>query len=234
MRYLRLIDAAIIATGMALLSWSFLMRPIAHDHSLDLISRVVSLAYPAADVLLLAMVVRLLTSPGARSTSYRMLCGALSLLLSADIAYAVVNMISKYDRGVMDAGWLLSYVLWGTAALYPSLRALSEVAPERAGRFTRRRLALLATTSLLAPAILAEQGFTHPGHIDWQAICAGAVVLFLLVLPRMSGLVAQVQDQAAPAGSAGPQRRADRCAQSSRLGPEPGAAPRQRAAVGST
>jgi hypothetical protein len=134
----------------------------------------------------------------ARSTSYRLLCTALSLLLSADIAYAAVNMISSYDGGVMDAGWLMSYALWGTAALHPSMRALSEVAPERAGRFTRRRLALLATTSLLAPAILAEQGFSHPGHVDWQAICVGAVVLFLLVLTRMSGLVSQVPVGATP------------------------------------
>jgi diguanylate cyclase (GGDEF)-like protein len=191
-----LIDAAIIATGMALLSWSFLMRPIVQDDTLGLTTRLVSLAYPAADVLLIAMAVRLITSPGARSASYRLVCGALGLSLFADISYAVVNMISSYDGGVMDAGWLLSYVVWGSAALHPSMRALSEVAPDRTTRFTRRRLAMLAATSLLAPAILAEQGFRHPQLIDWQAVCVGSVVLFLLVLTRMAGLVSQVQDQA--------------------------------------
>jgi hypothetical protein len=61
-----LIDAAIIATGLGLLSWTFLMKPIAADPSLSLPERLISLAYPLADVLLLAMAARLATSPGAR------------------------------------------------------------------------------------------------------------------------------------------------------------------------
>jgi diguanylate cyclase len=67
-----LIDA-LITTGLGLLSWAFLMRPIATDPSLTLGSRLISLAYPLADVLLLAVLARLVTSPGARSASYRML-----------------------------------------------------------------------------------------------------------------------------------------------------------------
>jgi hypothetical protein len=35
------------------------------------------------------------------------------------------------------------------------MRSLSEVAPDRARRFSHRRLALLATTSLMVPAVLA-------------------------------------------------------------------------------
>jgi diguanylate cyclase (GGDEF)-like protein len=87
-------------------------------------------------------------------------------------------------------------VIWGAAALHPSMRSMSEVAPDRAVRFSHRRLALLATTSLMAPAVLVEQGLRHQ-PIDVGAIAIGSVVLFLLVVLRMSGLVAQVQDQAA-------------------------------------
>ena len=50
---------------------------------------------------------------------------------------------------------------------------------------------------MLAPAVLVQQGLTDPTRVDWLAVSIGAVVLFLLVLARMSGLVAQVQDQAA-------------------------------------
>jgi len=62
-----LLDASVIATGLALLSWTFLMRPVTDDVSLDLVARLVSLAYPTVDVLLLAMVARLLFSPGTRA-----------------------------------------------------------------------------------------------------------------------------------------------------------------------
>ena len=191
-----LIDAAIIATGLGLLSWTFLMKPIAADPSLSLTERLISLAYPLGDVLLLVMVARLATSPGARTVAYRLLGLALVLLLGADIGYAVLNLVSSYEGGLIDAGWLLSYVVWGAAALHPSMRSLSEVAPDRAVRFSHWRLALLATTSLMAPAVLTEQGLRHQ-PIDVAAIVLGSVVLFLLVVLRMAGLVAKVQDQAA-------------------------------------
>jgi len=191
-----LIDASIIATGLGLLSWIFIMEPVAADLSLSLSERLISLAYPLADVLLLAMVARLLTGPGARTTAYRLLAAGLGLLLLADIAYAGLTMFSVYAGGPVDAGWLLSYVLWGAAALHPSMRALSEVAPEQATRLSPSRLALLTATSLIAPAVLAYQHLQHQA-IDALAIVLGSVVLFLLVVMRMSGLVSQVQDQAA-------------------------------------
>jgi diguanylate cyclase len=191
-----LIDATIIATGLGLLSWTFVMKPIATDPSLSLTERLISLAYPLGDVLLLAMVARLVTSPGARTATYRLLGLALLLLLGADIGYAVLALVSSYEGGLVDAGWLLSYVVWGAAALHPSMCSMSEVAPDQAARFTHWRLALLATTSLMAPAVLVQQGLRHQ-PIDVGAIAVGSVVLFLLVVLRMAGLVAQVQGQAA-------------------------------------
>jgi diguanylate cyclase (GGDEF)-like protein len=191
-----LIDAAIIATGLGLVSWTFLMKPIAADPSLSLPERLISLAYPLGDVLLLVMVARLVTSPGARTTAYRLLGLALVLLLAADVGYAVLNLVSSYEGGLVDAGWLVSYVVWGAAALHPSMRSMSEVAPDHAARFSHWRLALPATTSLMAPAVLFQQGLRHQ-PIDVGAITLGSVVLFLLVVLRMAGLVAQVQGQAA-------------------------------------
>jgi diguanylate cyclase (GGDEF)-like protein len=192
-----LLDAAIISTGRALLTWAFIMRPTSTDDTMTGFERLVSLAYPVCDVLLLAMAARLFTTPGARTASYRLLAAALVLLCGSDIGYSVLTSTIGYEGGAVDAGWLLSYVAWGAAALHPSMRSLSETAPERAARLTRGRLALLTTTSLLAPAVLVYQGITEPARVDWRAVSLGSVVLFLLVLARMSGLVAQVQDQAA-------------------------------------
>jgi diguanylate cyclase (GGDEF)-like protein len=192
-----LLDASIVSTGLALLAWAFIMRPLAADTELTGLEKLVLIAYPAGDVLLIAMVARLLTTPGARTASYRLLIAALMLTLAADIPYAYVTTTGVYDGGLMDAGWLLSYVAFGSTALHPSMRSLSETAPDRPTRLTGRRLGLLTATSLLAPTMLVHQGLTDPRHIDWQAASAGGITLFLLVLARMSGLVAQVQDQAA-------------------------------------
>jgi diguanylate cyclase (GGDEF)-like protein len=57
---------------------------------------------------------------------------------------------------------------------------------------------LLTMTSLMAPALLAYQGWwLGVAEIDVGAIVLGCATLFLLVVARMSGLVSQVQDQAA-------------------------------------
>jgi diguanylate cyclase len=114
-----LIDALIITTGLGLLSWTFLMRPIASDPSLTAGTRLISIAYPLADVLLLAVLARLYTSPGARSTSYRLLAAAVLLQLGADIVYAGLTVTGAYSGGLIDLGWMASYLCWGGAALHP-------------------------------------------------------------------------------------------------------------------
>src|SRR5215831_19476887 len=59
-----LIDSLIVTIGVGLLSWTFLMAPTAHDHTLSLGIKLVSIAYPLMDVLLLAVTVRLAVGAG--------------------------------------------------------------------------------------------------------------------------------------------------------------------------
>src|SRR5919199_5508945 len=157
-----LLDAMIIAAGLGLLSWTFLMRPIAADDSLDLTGQLVSLAYPLADVVLLAMLARLLTSPGARTASFRLLTVALLTLLVADVGYAALTSFASYDGGAVDALWIASYAAWGAAALHPSMRAISDAVAVDPTPFTFRRFALLGATTLVAPGVLAQEGLSAP------------------------------------------------------------------------
>src|ERR1700735_2569031 len=48
-----LVDAMIVTIGLALLSWVFLIAPYAHDATLDLGTKLVSIAYPLGDILIL-------------------------------------------------------------------------------------------------------------------------------------------------------------------------------------
>lgn len=190
-----LIDASIIATGLTLVVWTFIMREIPNADD-SLLGRLTSMLYIIGDVLLLSMIGRLVIAPGARTASYRLLVTALSVLLIGDIAYSYTTTVGAYEGGLINLGWLTSYVLIAAAALHPSMRTLSETAPERTERLTRRRAALLTATTLLAPMILIEQGIFETRDIAWEAIAICASILFLLVLVRMFGLVAQVQVQA--------------------------------------
>src|SRR6202050_4758362 len=59
-----LIDALILTAGLALLSWTYLILPYVHNPTLSWLQKSVAISYPLGDVLILAMLARLL-APGA-------------------------------------------------------------------------------------------------------------------------------------------------------------------------
>jgi hypothetical protein len=68
-----LIDAVIITTGLALLSWVYLVIPDFQTVGLSGLEQFISVAYPLGDVLVLAMLVRLIGGCGLRIRSMRLL-----------------------------------------------------------------------------------------------------------------------------------------------------------------
>ena len=188
-----LIDAAISATGLGLVYWVFVIDPILADGTLPLLTRTITIAYPTAGVLLFAIVSQLLTSTGRKTPSRWLLIAGGALMLASGVLYSLIAALPVDIGGLIGTGFMFSYVCWAGAALHPSMRAVNAQPPARRG-FGKGRLATLALATLLAPAVLFVQGMRH-GTVDWLAIGIGAVVLFLLVLIRMSGFVTQVQAQ---------------------------------------
>jgi hypothetical protein len=92
-----LIDPAIVATGLGLVFWVFVMHPIAADSTASSLERFIGVAYPAGDALLLAMLARFFTSTGQRTASGRLLGLAALLLLVADVSYSLVSLYSDDD-----------------------------------------------------------------------------------------------------------------------------------------
>jgi len=165
------------------------MRPYTSDPGLTLLEQVISISYPLADLVLVTFAARLAIGPGVRTKSYYLLGASILTLLVADTWYSVMLLNETYQTGSPpDTGFLLSYVLWGAAALHPSMSRLSDPSPDPEVGITRGRLILLAAASLLPTAILTIQSIQGDESDVW--VTRGAtVVLFLLVLTRMSGLV---------------------------------------------
>jgi signal transduction histidine kinase len=189
-----LIDATIITTGVGMLSWVFLIGPYVHLPDLSLTERLVSIAYPLGDVLLLAVAVRLWRTGANGAVAARLLAFGLLALLAVDTFYGLSVLNGAWQvGGPIDAGWMLYYLALGLAALHPSMVSLSEPTPSST-RLTRTRLALLAAASLMAPAMLVIQT-AREEPIDVGVIAGGSVVLFLLALARMGGLASEVASQ---------------------------------------
>ncbi|GGQ50701.1 putative bifunctional diguanylate cyclase/phosphodiesterase [Couchioplanes azureus] len=189
-----LVDATILATGLGLVFWVVMMEPLAADSTAPMLERLVSVAYPAADVLLLALLARLAFGVASWTPTMRLLAVGVVLLLIGDTGYSLLDLYTDSDGTYLDAMFLLSYVTWGAAALHPSMCPPAAVARAES-RMTAGRILLLGTSSLLGPVLLLVPRIG--GNIrDRSAIGIGAIVLFLLVLLRMSGFVGQVQRQA--------------------------------------
>jgi diguanylate cyclase (GGDEF)-like protein/PAS domain S-box-containing protein len=184
-----LIDAAIIATGMGVLSWVFLMNPYVEDYALSVLERSISIAYPIMDLLLLAVAARLAVTPGSPAPAYRLLSLSLVYLLIADAIYAKMLLDGTYYTGSLPDLWfLLSYVFWGAAALHPTMHTVSKPARKPSTKVSRVRLALLAGASLTALIVYGIQE-VRGEPVDASVIIGGCAVLLLLVSARMFGIL---------------------------------------------
>jgi diguanylate cyclase (GGDEF)-like protein/PAS domain S-box-containing protein len=183
------IDSLIISVGIALLSWVFLVAPNIHLSGLTTLEKAVSAAYPLGDILLLAAAVRLAVDNGKRAPAFYLLVGSIVSLLAVDSAYTYALLTDAYNHQLSyDVGWIAFYLLWGAAALHPSMRTLEEPALETRTRLTPMRLGLLAAACLIAPGVRFYQALGDP---DVLVLIVASALLFLLVVARMAGLVRQ-------------------------------------------
>ena len=185
------LDTLVVFCGVVLVQWVFFIDPYNHVHFGNEAARLVSMAYPAVDVLLLVAVAQLLVGPGGRTVAYRLLLASFSLWVVADEIYGL-NASSYKGGSWLDAFWLAAYVAWGAAALEPSMARIAEADRRRLPRLTTMRLALLSAALLAAPAILLLERIAHH-RVHSYVLGFGGAVLAGLVLLRLGGLVRAVE-----------------------------------------
>lgn len=195
-----LLDAAILATGTAVVAGVFVIAPIAGDSTLTVMGKVTSSSYPIGDVLLLGILARLWTTPGARTTAFKLLAGAFAFTLSADALYNYVVLQGGYSSSLVlvvnDFLWLGAYVLIAGAAWSPSVRDRSGPQPGREDLADPTKRMAVLTGGLLLPAF-ALLGDTLDGEgVSGLLIATGSILLSILVLARMAGLLSVVRAQA--------------------------------------
>jgi len=192
-----LLDTAILTVGLGLPYWIFLIAPAWSAEAEPLLTRLVGAAYPFGDVLLIAMLMRLSTGGRWGNASSRLVTGSIGIVLVADTTFAISAFLPAFAAytHLFDFGWLTAYVLWGAAALHPSMAALSTPAPERAESTSAARMVMLAAAVAIGPAILTiEMILAIPLDNLLVAISSGLMVP--LVLVRMIRMVHQLENQA--------------------------------------
>src|SRR5205823_10209312 len=141
-----------------------------------------SVAYPLGDLLLGGMILRLAVGRGTRTPAFYLLVGSVVALLLTDSKYTYILVTSTYNGSGsgLDAGWGLFFLLWGAAALHPSMATLGQRVPEPERTTNQRRLLILASVVLMAPTVQAIQAIRGKDS-DAVIVAAASAVLFILV-----------------------------------------------------
>ncbi len=184
-----LVDALTLTAGVGLLSWIFLIEPQIRDPQLNAIEKLIAVAYPLYDVLILAVIVQMIASFRRTTSTIFLVVGGVGLLV-ADVIYGYQQLNGTWQNGTaVDLGWVVFYLFWGLAALHPSMKSLTMPRVTRESQVTGTRLAVLTLSALIAPAVLYIEesvGTVEDGH----AIAIMSALIFFLVLVRLAGVVA--------------------------------------------
>jgi diguanylate cyclase len=118
-------------------------------------------AYPLADLIVIALMVRLMFGGGARNPAFLFMLASLGGFLIADVGWSVVIRASSpptpAQQHFLEMASMSAYALMGASALHPSTR---EIAPTPQGQPIRLGWlgwAALGISALTAPTVIIIQ-----------------------------------------------------------------------------
>jgi len=180
-----MIDALILMVGPILLAWLFLIMPAATTPLFSWPQRVVSVAYPLGDLLVVATLARLLTPGTARGPATVLLAVGTACGVASDVAYGLVQNSGHPHAGeVVALGWLACSVAWGAAALHPSMTELTAAARQRVPDAAPGSVMVLMFASLIPPAYLLYHSIAERDGVE-ACVAVACGVLYLLMLSRL-------------------------------------------------
>jgi len=181
------LDALVVTLGLGIAAWVLIFTGPAGG---TLLGRAVTVAYPAADLLLVGALVRLLFVQGRRTSSYWLLVASVVPLLVADGAWVLPSLDGTYAASWPDAGWLVSYVLLAAAALHPSMERL--VVPAPAGQLLSLRRGLTVGASLVAAPLSIAIAELSGHHVNIVPVASAGSVLLVFVVLRFATIVREL------------------------------------------
>jgi len=169
-----LLDGAIIAASLLVLSWSTALGSVVAGSGGGWLAVTLSLAYPLADVVLATVVLLMLGSTVARTRATLLLVASgVACLSVADSAYVYLVAIGSYSSGdLVTSGWVFGFLFIAAGATMPTRGTSTGAEPS----FVREGLAAQTTSRLrmLLPYI--------------PLLAAGATICFRLATASVTPL----------------------------------------------
>lgn len=190
-------DAAIVALGALALLWQFLMAPYVHDPTAGALTKLVNLAYPVLDVVLIYIVAETLFFARTRNVNLRIVMVAMGTMFASDLIYDLLVLHGRYTNGnAVDALFLIEYVLIGAAALHPSVAddVSTDWSTMGTDRRLRNRTPAVVAASLVPPVTLIAATLLG-APVSVPVMAAVCVAVFLLTGFRLGWLINRIGSQ---------------------------------------
>ncbi|WP_250032419.1 GGDEF domain-containing protein [Paractinoplanes maris] len=189
-----ILDTLMVTGGLGLGVWLLFLRELIAP-AMPLDARLVAVAYPLADLLLLAGVIRMFTSSARRGPAFWQLVASLGIQGLAHVGW-IWQLSHGTNHNELAPAFVASALLLGGAALHPSMAKIGSEDIRPSAGVTPHRVLLISSACLLAPIQLIINGVLADGHVDWLAASICSIAVFLLLIVRILGLMRTVQDQA--------------------------------------
>lgn len=189
-----LLDAAIATCGVTAVFWTFLVDPLIGAEATSKGLLVTAVAYPALDLLLLLLTVRLLLVTRVPTVSLRLVVVGFSAIIAADIGLELELLRgAPQPNAASYLAWGLAWAAFGAAALHPSVgQPVAESTGWQDGTLSRGRLTALSVLAFAGPTVslsrLRPESVSAPDLVV-QAVLAGTLSALLVVrLGKLAGL----------------------------------------------
>jgi len=169
------IDSAIVAVALSAVIWQWVITPVLESTTGPTFERLVSVAYPIMDILLVVVIVHAVFTLPRWTPAAWLLFAGLGVMLVADAAYARMVADGVYaDGGALDALWPISYFLLAGAVMHPSMRSLWDGGDAGLVRHGRARMVVLGTALFAPPAVMLLDDSGTSAAVALAAITAVA------------------------------------------------------------
>ena len=186
-----LLDALIVVAALVFPVWLYLIRPNLARHGRSVAFHVAVAAPPICDLVLLGLLIWLVATAGSRIAALWLLTLGLVGCSLADALQAMQRLGRPYAMPsdvalwLMLSGWICYCLLWGAAALAPSMTAATRPVPAREPDLGLGRLALMFAAMLVTPVVVLER-LLRGGHFGGILGPLMSMLVVLLVMGRVS------------------------------------------------
>jgi diguanylate cyclase (GGDEF)-like protein/PAS domain S-box-containing protein len=181
-----LLEAFLVGSALLYISWVLELNAILHDTTQTLGVRALLLSYPMADVVIVAVALfALVRSPRAGVNALKWVAAGAAALALSDSGYAYLTTAGSYGATqLVDAGWLLGFVIIGLGARDPRLAA----PPFDGDCPPATRASVLAPFAVAVPAVFLH--FFLSGRQSYE----GELIFVMMVLALLANVVAVVTE----------------------------------------